>query len=379
MAWNEPGNNNRDPWSQGPGGKRGDLPPELNELLRRLKARWSGGKGLGGVPVALVAAFAGLIWLLFGFYKVDEQERALVIRFGAYARTEFPGLHWHLPPPLEHKEMINVGLPRQAQVQGEDLFTKDQNLVDVGLNVQFKISSAEDYHFTNKESPDDTLVYAAKSALQQVIAGYTIDEVVGKSDLSNSQTQIAAKTRQLLQQMLDGYRSGLQITDVSLSRVTPPDALVPAFADAIKAAEDQKRARDDAQAYASSRVPLARGEAERSVNEAQAYRDQIIARAQGDVARFEAVLEEYRKAPQVTRKRLYLDIMTEIYSKSGAVLVDVEKGNPNFTVPLQQLLKSEPENAEPAAAVNGAPSAAPPAAGGNSDDAGARSRNRDGR
>jgi len=306
---------------------------------------------------------------------VEEQERALVIRFGAYAHTEGPGLHWHLPPPIEHVKMVNVGIPRQAPVQSE-LFTKDQNLVDVGLIVQFRVSSVED-NYLNVEKPDETLQSAAQSALQQVIAGYTIDDVVGKSDLSNSQAEIAAKTRQLLQQILDGYHCGLQITDVSLSKVTPPDALVPAFADTIKAADDRKRAINDAQAYASSRVPVARGEASRSVNEAQAYRDQIIARAEGDVARFNAVLLEYRKSPQVTRKRLYLDTMTEIYSRSGTVLVDVDKGIPNFTVPLQQMLNGTPDSPAPAAA--GAPANATPAPAPNgNDDNSARSRNREG-
>jgi membrane protease subunit HflK len=375
MAWNEPGNNNRDPWSQGSGGKRGDLPPDLNQLFKRLQERWGGNKGLGGVPLALVAAFLLLIWLLLGFYKVEEQERALVIRFGAYAHTEGPGLHWHLPPPLEHVKMVNVGIPRQAPVQSE-LFTKDQNLVDIGLTVQFQVSSVED-NYLNVEKPDETLQSAAQSALQQVIAGYTIDEVVGKSDLSNSQPEIAAKTRQLLQQILNGYHCGLQITDVTLSKVQPPDALVPAFADTIKAAEDRKRAVSDAQAYASSRVPVARGEAARSVNEAQAYRDQVIARAEGDVARFSAVLQEYRKSPQVTRKRLYLDTMTEIYSKSGTVLVDVDKGIPNFTVPLQQMLNGVPESPAPAAAAGAATSPVPPVSG-NDDDNSARSRNRGG-
>ena len=183
------------------------------------------------------------------------------------------------------------------------------------------------------------------------------------------------KTRQLLQQTLDSYHCGLQITELTLSKVSPPDALVPAFADTIKAADDQKRARSDAQAYASSRVPVARGEATRSVTEAQAYRDQIIARAEGDVARFNAVLQEYRKSPQVTRKRLYLDTMTEIYSKSGTVLMDIDKGNPGITVPLQQMLNAAPESPAPAAA---APSATAPPATGN-DDSSARSRNREGR
>jgi modulator of FtsH protease HflK len=359
MAWNEPGNNNRDPWSQGPGGKRGDTPPDLNELLKRFKARWGGrdGKGLGGVPVLLIVALLVLIWLLFGFYTVGEQEQALVLRFGAYARTDGPGLHWRLPP-FEHVKKVVVSQPRQATVQGE-LLTKDQNLVDVSFTAQFRIVSAEDSVFS-VTSPDDSLRLAAQSALQQVVAGYTVDQVLG-----DAQQAIALKTRQMLQQILDGYHCGLQVTDANLSRVQPPDAVQPAFFDTIRAGEDRKRAHNEAQAYADSRVPGARGDAARSVTEAQAYSDQVIARAKGDAARFDAVLQQYRKSPQVTRKRLYLDTMSEIYAKSPKVLVDVEKGVPNFTVPLKQLRDAAAAAAAPAASAPPAPQ--PPAAssGGN--------------
>lgn len=368
MAWNEPGNNNRDPWSQGPGGKRGETPPDLNELLKRFRQRWGGrdGKGLGGVPLLLILALLVLVWLLFGFYTVSEQEQALVLRFGAYARTDGPGLHWRLPP-FEHVKKVVVTQPRQATVGGQ-LLTKDQNLIEVNLLVQFRIASAKDSLF-NVTSPDDSIQYAARSALQQVVAGYTIDQVMG-----DAQPAIALKVRQMLQQILDGYDCGLQITDASLSRVQPPDAVQAAFFDTIRAGEDRKRARNEAQAYADSHVPVARAEAARQVTEAQAYSDQVIARAKGDAARFDAVLQEYRKSPQVTRKRLYLDTLAEIYAKSPKVLVDLDKGVPNFTVPLQQLLKDAAAAA--AAAAPAAAPAAPPAAansnkGGGDNDGGA--------
>jgi membrane protease subunit HflK len=369
MAWNEPGNNNRDPWSQGPGGKRGDMPPDLADLLRRLRQRWSSGKGLGSVPVLLLVALLLLVWILSGFYTVDEQERALVMRFGAHARTDGPGLHWRLRP-FEHVKTVNVGQTRQAPVQSE-LFTKDQDLVDVSLNVQFRISSAEQAVF-NIDSADDTVLHAAQAALQQVVAGYTADEVLGAA-----QSGIAPKTRRLLQDILDQYHCGLQVTDVVLSQVQPPEAVQPAFADAIRAAEDAKRAHNDAQAYAGARLPTAHGDAERSIAEAQAYRDQTIARAEGDVARFDAVLQQYRKAPQVTRKRLYLETMSQIYANTGKVLVDVDKDNAGFTVPLQQILQGSGA-AEAPASGNAAAAAEQPPAGGNEDNS-ARPRSREGR
>jgi len=203
--------------------------------------------------------------------------------------------------------------------------------------------------------------------------------VVGRADLSNSQAEIATATRKLLQQILDSYHAGVQLTEASL-KVEPPDALQPAFADVIKAGEERKTLHNDAQAYADSRVPAARAEAARSITEAQAYRDQVIARAEGDVARFAAVLEEYRKSPQVTRKRLYLDTMSEIYGRSGKVLVDVDKGSPSFTVPLPQLLQAAPPEAEtPPAGPQNVPAPPPAAPGDSGEDNGARSRSRGGR
>lgn len=382
MAWNEPGNNNRDPWSQGGGGKNGGTPPDLNELWRKLRARWGGGGKERGGMLLLVAALLVIGWLLSGFYTVGEGEAGLVTRLGAYSHTDRPGLRWHLPPPFEHVlRKVNVGILRQMAPMQTELVTRDQNLVEVGVALQFKVVSPENYAF-NVDNPDDTLALAATSALQQVVGEHTIEEVVGKGgDLSNKQAEIAAATRQLLQQILDSYHSGIQLTEASL-KVGPPEAVVPAFADAIKAVDDRKNLRNEAQAYADSRVPAARAEAARGVTEAQAYRDQVIARAEGDVARFAAVLAEYRKSPQVTRKRLYLDTMAEIYARSGKVLVDVDKGNPSFTVPVPQLQQPGAPAPEPGARDSsgpaaGSPPAAPPA--GDSNEDGARSRSRGGR
>jgi membrane protease subunit HflK len=345
MAWNEPGNSGRDPWSQGPSGKGGNKPPDLNDLVRRLKALWTRrrGKVLGPGTLAVVAAALALGWIALGFYTVDEQDNAVVVRLGAYNRTVAQGLHWHWPPPLEHVRRVNVTNQRQAPVQGEYL-TKDLNLVDVGLTVQFRVSSIEDDQF-QVVSPDDALRHAAASALQEVVAGYTIDEVLG-----DSQPAIAAKVKDKLQRTLDALRCGLQVTDASLNDMQPPDAVKPAFYDAIKAAEDQKRAHNDAQADADERLPKARGDAARSLLEAQAYRDETIARAEGDAARFTALLAEYRKAPQVTRKRLYLQTISDILAASPKVLVDVDKGNPNFFLPLDQLMKQFPGSADAVAA-----------------------------
>jgi membrane protease subunit HflK len=376
MAWNEPGNNNRDPWSQGGGGKGGGTPPDLNDLLRQLRARWGGGgKDRGGLLLLAVSLLL-LGWLLSGFYTVGEGEAGLVTRLGAYSHTDQPGLRWHLPPPFEHVlRKVNVGMLRQLAPVQTELLTRDQNLVEVGLALQFKVVSPENYAF-NLDSPDDTLALAATSALQQVVGQHSMDEVVGKGDFSNKQAEIAAATRQLLQKTLDGYNSGIELTEASL-KVGPPDAAVPAFADAIKAVEDARNMRNEAQAYADNRVPAARAEAARNITEAQAYRDQVIARAEGDVARFAAVLAEYRKSPQVTRKRLYLDTMAEIYARSGKVLVDVDKGSVNFAVPVPQLQQSGAAAPEPAAPVAGTPPVPPPPGESNEDSA--RSRSRGGR
>ncbi|WP_341919848.1 FtsH protease activity modulator HflK [Hydrocarboniphaga effusa] len=345
MAWNEPGPN-RDPWNQGPGGnKRGDGPPDLDEMLRRLKARLSGkgprtpGGSSSGVPKALVGLVAALVaglWLSTGFYVVDEQERGVVMRFGAYARTTDPGWGWHAPWPAEKVEIVNVTQVRQANDRAT-MLTKDENIVDVELTVQYRVSSAEQYLFSVAD-PDMTLRQATKSAVRETVGRSEMDFII-----TEGRQAVADRTKQLLQDRLDMYKCGLIVTEVNLQQAQPPEAVQSAFADAIKAREDQQRVKNEAEAYANDRLPRARGAAARQLEEASAYRDQVVARAEGDASRFSQLVAEYRKAPKVTRDRLYLDTMTQVLSQSSKVLIDVKQGNPMFYLPLDQLLKNSPK------------------------------------
>lgn len=343
MAWNEPGPN-RDPWSQGPGGKKpGDGPPDLDELLKRLRARF-GGKGPrspgGNLPSGmsgLVAALIVVLWLLSGFYVVDEQERGVVTRFGAYNRTSDPGWGWRAPWPIERLEVVNVTQVRQVNDRSS-MLTKDENIVDIELTVQYRVSSAVDYLFKTQD-PDMTLRQATKSAVRETVGRSEMDFI-----LTEGRQAIADRSKQLLQERLDAYESGLIVTEVNLQQAQPPQAVQAAFADAIKAREDQERLKNEAEAYANDRVPRARGAAARQLEEAAGYRDQVVARANGDASRFTQLLTEYKKAPKVTRDRLYLDSMNRILANSSKILIDVDESSPMFYLPLDQLMRNLPKS-----------------------------------
>ncbi len=349
MAWNEPGNK-KDPWSGGPG--KG---PDLDELLKRLKERFAGrGRGggtpgtpgspfgqppqLGWLPVAIVA-----LWLMSGFYIVDGQERAAVLRFGAYTRTAEQGPHWRMPWPFEKVEKVNVTQVRPI-TDRSDMLTQDENIVDVEVKVQYRVSKVEDYLF-NVDDPDGTVKQTLKSALREVVGRSNMDFI-----LTDGRQKVASETKQLIQGRLDAYKTGLIVSEVNLQQVQPPEQVQGSFADAIKAREDQQRLKNEAEAYANDRLPRARGGAARQTAEASAYRDRVVARAKGDASRFTAVLREYQKAPRVTRERLYLDAMAEVLGSSSKILLDVNKGNPMLYLPLEQLMKNLPRAAEAGAA-----------------------------
>lgn len=351
MAWNEPGPG-RDPWNQNSGGKGGGGPPDLDALLKRLKARLfgSGGGGRkgggkwpsGGLPSGIFGMAAILLvalWLLSGFYTIEEQERGIVLRFGAYTETTEPGLKWHLPWPIERVEKIPFTQVRQVTDRAT-MLTQDENMVDLELSVQYRVSSAKDYVF-NMVDPDKTLQQATKAAVREVVGRSQMDFI-----LTDGRQAVADKTKALLQEWLDDYKSGLIVTQVNLQQAQPPEQVQAAFADAIKAREDKERARNEAEAYSNDRLPRARGEAARNIAEATAYRDQTVARAQGDAARFTALREEYEKAPKITRERMYYDAMTEVYGSTSKVLIDVDKGNPAFFLPLEQMLKNALQNGD---------------------------------
>lgn len=346
MAWNEPGGPpNRDPWNQGP--KRGEGPPDLDEMLKRLKARFGGrkrGNGGGGGPstfggglpagaLGLMLGAIALLWVASGFYVVDEQERAVVLRFGQFIKTTDPGLHWRLPWPVEKQEIINVTGVRAVRDRAT-MLTMDENIVDVELSVQYRVSSIEDYVFSVAD-PEMSLRQATKSAVREV-AGQSLMDFI----LTDGRQDVADKTKQLLQDRLDVYKTGLIVTEVNLEQAQPPEPVKASFDDAIKAREDQERVKNEAQAYANDRLPRARGAAARLIEEANGYRDQVIAKAEGDASRFTQLVGEYRKAPKVTRERLYLDTMSSVLSGTSKVMLDVDKGSPMIYLPLDQILKN---------------------------------------
>lgn len=384
MAWNEPGSNNRDPWNQNGGNKGGGNdqgPPDLDEIIKRFKARLSGkggGKGPrnpsggssqmpalpGGVGL-IVAAVLLLGWIGFAFYTVDEQERGVVFRFGAYTATTEPGLRWHLPWPIEKVEKVNLTGVRSVTDRAV-MLTQDENILDVELAVQYRVSSAYEY-LINVDDPDLTLRQATKAVVREVVGSSLMDFV-----LNEGRQAVADRAKISLQERLDEYKSGLIVTEVNLKQVQPPEAVQAAFADVIKAREDLERQKNEAQAYANDRLPKARGAAARDLAEAAAYKDQIVAKAQGDAARFTSLVNEYRKAPAVTRQRIYLDTMSEVYRRSSKVIVDIDKGSPMIYLPLDQLLKNTPKAAAPE--VTDLPSANSPRATNNSDASRSRSR-----
>lgn len=330
MTWNEPGPGH-DPWNQGGRGKRGDRSIDLPKILNRIKillGRSSPGSGkppnlVYGVIVLLLAA-----WLASGFYTIDAQERGVKLRFGAVVADVGPGLGWHLPWPMGEVEKVNVTKLRQASVQST-LLTKDQNLVDIGLTVQFRVSSAREYLF-DVANPDDTLSQTANSILRGIIGNYNVDDVLG-----NSQQQIADQVKQKLQEVLDSYGCGLYVVDVSLDQVQPPQKVQDAFADAIKAQSDRQTMIDTAQAYAKDRLPQARSQAAQEISDAQSYRTQVVSKAKGDAARFDALLGAYRKSPKLTREQMYIDTLANVL-RDSRVIIDGRGGRNGLTLRIDQ-------------------------------------------
>jgi len=374
MAWNEPGPG-RDPWNQGP--KRGDgKPPQLDEVLKRFKERF-GGKSGGGAPKHLPSGLFGvgillivLLWLASGIYVVDEQERAVVLRFGQHVGTTSPGLNWHLPWPVEDVEIVNVTGVRSVREEAT-MLTQDENIVDVELSVQYRVSNVEDYVFQITE-PDLTLKQATKAAVRQVVGQSKMDFI-----LTDGREEVADETKRVLQDLLDQYKTGLAVTEVNLQQAQPPEPVQASFADAIKAREDQARLKNEAEAYANDRLPRARGAAARQIAEATGYRDQVIAKAEGDAARFDQLLAEYRKSPKVTKERLYLDMMQSVLGDSSKILIDADKSNPMLYLPLDQMIKNAPrKSGDGVSDYVTAPGATPHAGSSASSDDSLRSRDR---
>lgn len=342
MAWNEPGGG-KDPW--GSGGRGSNAPPDLEQMLKRLKERFSGrggggGEGGSGGPgkgplmgaAIVLAGIVAALWLASGFYIVDEREQAVVLTFGSFTTVTEPGLRWHLPRPIQSVETINVTEIREVS-DSQSMLTEDENIVEAELRVQYRVSDVEDYIF-NVRDPDDALAQATKSALRAVVGENPLDFT-----LVEAREQVANVTRDRLQEILDNYGTGLFVTNVNLTDARAPRPVQDAFMDAIKAREDQQRLISEARAYANDRIPRARGEAARLREQSEGYRERVVARAEGDAARFTQLVAEVRRAPEVTRERLYFDTMQQVLSASSTVLVDIDGSGSVMMLPIEQMLK----------------------------------------
>lgn len=367
MAWNEPGGNNRDPWSSGGGGRGNQGPPDLDEVIRKLRSRLEGlfggrggrrgsddggsesggGGGPGAKGLGIVVGLLVLGWLASGIYIVDEGTRGVVTRFGDYVSTAAPGPHWHLPYPIEEVQTVNVSQRRtitigyeavspgqSRQVLSEALMlTEDENIVNVQLAVQYEVGDPAQFLF-EFVNPEQTLKEVTESALREVVGKRNMDYV-----LTEGRAEVANRTRALVDEVMSLYRAGIEVVAVVIQDVQPPEQVQDAFLDAIKAREDRERLINQAEAYRNEVIPQAQGRAAQVLEQAQAYQAEVVNRAEGSASRFSQLVAEYREAPEVTRDRLYLDTMERVLGRSGKVLIDVEASQPLMYLPLDRLLR----------------------------------------
>ena len=356
MAWNEPGNGgDKDPW----GNRQDQGPPDLDEAFKKLQQsiaglfggggrRGGGGPAKGGASNAVVGVVLGgvlALWGLMGFYQLDEQERAVVLRFGEYHATLTPGLQWN-PPLIDEVITVNTTKVRAAGLR-EVMLTQDENIVEVSMSVQYVISDPRDFVLQVRD-PEVSLQHAAQSALRHVVGDTTMDLV-----LTEGRAAIGFEVRDRLQQYLNDYTTGIQVSKINIDESKPPAQVQGAFDDVIKAREDEERVKNEAESYANGIVPEARGRAQRIAAEAEAYRQQVIAKATGEAKRFDQLLDEYSKAPKVTRERLYLDALESVLSKTNKVMVDVEGGNNVMYLPLDKMAPSAGSGVLPGAMSRG--------------------------
>ena len=353
MGWNEPpgGENGKDPWgNQGgkrgnQGGKRNEGPPDLDQLLQKMQQGFSNiltgkaaenGNNNPSKLVWLGIVVALLVWLSTGFYVIDEQEKAIVLRFGAHIDTLSPGLRLRFPRPIERVIKVNVAQTRTFTHQAS-MLTKDANIVDVEVAVQWRVKNPHDFIFNVVEA-SMTLRQVSESAIREVIGTNTLDDII-----SRGRRDIQIQQKALIQEIIDRYHAGILITDVNMRGANPPKAVADAFDDANKAGEDENKYINQAEAYENDIIPKARGAAARLIEEANGYKARVVAKAEGEASRFEQLFFEYEKAPGVTRQRLYLDTIESVFSNSSKVFMDSESGNSLMYLPLDKLMRQLPD------------------------------------
>jgi len=348
MAWNEPGNNDKDPWKNKGGKNQG--PPDLDELLNDLGKKVSGifgGKGKGGssggsspvgksfssIGMSLVLIIALVVYAFSGFYTIKEAEQGLVLRFGQYSGTVEPGINWKWTF-IDRIIPIDIQSTRDLPASGF-MLTQDENVVRVEMQIQYRVVDARNYVFSVTNA-DDSLSQSLDSALRYVVGHAKMDDI-----LTSGREQIRQSVWQELEKIIEPYHLGLIIVDVNFKDARPPNEVKDAFDDAIAAQEDEVRFLREAEAYARGIEPRARGRVKRMEQEAFAYKEQTVLDAQGEVARFEKILPEYQAAPEVTRQRLYLATMEKVYSNTSKVMVDVDGGNNMMYLPLDKIIQQQ--------------------------------------
>ena len=336
MSWNDNGKNgSRDPW-----GNRNDS-PDIDEAIKKFKSligSFVGGSGGGDssgsspsfkkiLPSALVVLI--VLYSALGIYTVDAQEEAVILRFGKYSTTKGPGIHWN-PPFIDNRFIVNTE-KLFTHTTNSSILTKDENIVNVETAVQYKRSNPV-FYLLEAASPEDSIAQASESALRHVVGSNSMDNV-----LTTGREQIAIDVRKRLQERLNAYFTGIEVVTVSIRESRPPEAVREAFDDVVKAREDEVTLRNEAETYANEVVPIARGAAKRAIQDAEGYKAKVIAEAEGEATRFDQLLKEYSKAPDVTRKRLYIDAVQSVMSNSTKVMIDVKDGNNIMMLPLDQV------------------------------------------
>jgi modulator of FtsH protease HflK len=353
-------------------------PPDLDEIWRDFNRKLGGlfgrrGGGAGGEPegpdvrkfgggAGLLAGLVLLVWLASGFYIVYEGQRGVVLRFGKLSETTMPGPRWHLPYPIETAEVVNVAGVRSVEVGYRNnvkskvlkeslMLTDDENIVDVQFAVQYILKSPTEYLFVNR-SPDDAVLQAAETAIREIVGKSSMDFVIFEG-----RAEVAARAHKLMQEILDRYVTGINISKVTMQNAQPPEQVQAAFDDAVKAGQDRERQKNEGQAYANDVVPKAKGMAARLTQEAEGYRQRVIEQSEGDASRFRQIVTEYNRAPQVTRDRLYIEAMQQIMSNTTKVLIDQKGGNSLIYLPLDKIMQmsgtlpadgaAKPESAPP--------------------------------
>jgi len=378
-------------WGNDPnrGGGPRNGPPDLDELWRDFNRRLSGlfgrkrggsaggpgGGDAGGGPrlpsltpgqfgggLGLLTALIVVVWCASGFYIVDASQRGVVLTLGKYSETTEPGLRWRLPWPLQTHETVNLTGVRTIEIgyRGSEknkvlkealMLTDDENIVSVQFAVQYLLKDPKDYIFNNRH-PDDAVMQAAETAIREVVGKSKMDFV-----LYEGRDVIAANTQKLMQENLDRYTTGIQIRAVTMQSTQPPEQVQAAFDDAVKAGQDRERQKNEGEAYANDVIPRARGTASRLMQEAEGYRARLIATAEGEATRFSKLYNEYAKAPEVTRQRLYLETMQQVFANTSKVIVDAKGGGNLLYLPLDKLMQQANGSASPAVDIAERPSA----------------------